>query len=364
MSRWDDYVIAYGEESDPATSLWGPAAAASGGRTAYVLGVGFDPRGLVGLQQFLAMGLERAPLVVRLELPPPTEASHAIARTLATDNLNSFNQLTGSIEVQTIPYPDVHERANAGPLIARALTGAGFMTEIAHVVVDISSLPSTLYFPLIAAVLQVHDEKGSPREVQIVACENPEVDAAILEQGVTEGVAVGGFRNYLDLEARPSGTMIWAPVIGEHCSPALRAIHTFLNPNDTTPILPFPARHPRRADRLVLEHQRELFDEFLVNPANMIYADERNPFDLYRTLSKFQDDCRTALEPLKPTTVALSTHSSKLLSLGVLLAACEHHLPIVAAPASDYAISDDADFAELGRHNKVSCMWLAGEPYQ
>jgi hypothetical protein len=163
--------------------------------------------------------------------------------------------------------------------------------------------------------------------------------------------------------SEPEGTTIWAPVLGENSRPALRAIHEFLSPDDTCPVLPFPALHPRRADALLLEYQRELFDEFQVGEGNLIYADEHNPFDLYRTLSRLQADYAKALRPLEPTTLALSTHSSKLLSLGVLLAAYEHQLPIVAATATDYAISDGVDFAELGVQNKLSCLWLSGEPY-
>ena len=112
---------------------------------------------------------------------------------------------------------------------------------------------------------------------------------------------------------------------------------------------------------LMLETQIQLFDTFLVTPGNIIYADERNPFDLYRTLSLLQGKYRMALRALDPTTIALSTHSSKLLSLGALLAAYEHGLPIVAAPALDYEL-EEADPSVYG-DNRVACAWLAGLPY-
>jgi hypothetical protein len=367
--RWDDHVIAYGEENDPAEALWLAAAQACGGRTLYLLGVGFDPRCLVGLQKFLGLELPKPPVIVRLGLPPPSQASHPLARTLAADNRRAFEELVESMEVRLLEYPTVHERANAGPHMARALTASKTAAGVDHIIIDISSLPSTLYFPVIAATLRAHDAsvQGSAafaEEVQVVACENPEIDASIVELGVSDASIVGGFRGQLDLDSQPVGTTIWAPVIGEHSSTQLRVIHSFLSPDDTCPVLPFPARHPRRTDRLLLENQRELFDEFQVTPGNIIYADERNPFDLYRTLSKLQHDYRSALAPLQPTTVALSAHSSKLLSLGVLLAAYEHELPIVAAPATDYLIRDGVDFADLGRENKVGCIWLTGDPYR
>jgi hypothetical protein len=217
---------------------------------------------------------------------------------------------------------------------------------------------------MIAASLTAADRRlaGFPTEIQVLACENPETDAAIEKLGVGEAAIVGGFRGSLEHESDPTGTVIWAPVLGERAGPALQAIHNLLAPGDVCPVLPFPARSPRRGDELVLEHQVVLFDEFRVNPGSIMYADERNPFDVYRTLSGLQADFHHALAELQPSTVVLSTHTSKLLSLGVLLAAFEHHLPIVAAPAIDYELAD-IDLTAIGAWNVLTCVWLGGSPY-
>jgi hypothetical protein len=364
--RWADYVIAFGGPDDDPEPLWAAAAAARlEKRSMYVLGVGFDPRSLVGLQRFLALDHPNDPVVGLVELPPPSAGSGLSARALATDNKNAFADLVRGVEVRTIEHKEVHSRSNAGPRVARALTDATFVADIGHLIIDISALPAGLYFPMIAATLTSVDRNVTdfPEQVQVVACENPDVDAAILKLGVHEAAVVGGFRGALEHESNPTGTVIWAPVIGEHAGPALQAIHDFLGPGDVCPILPFPARNPRRADNLMLEHQVLLLDAFRVTPGNLIYADERNPFDLYRTLSRLQEDFRQALAVLAPTTLALSAHSSKLLSLGTLLAAYEHTLPIVAAPAIDYEISD-VDLVALALGNQLTCTWLTGVPYQ
>lgn len=367
-ARWDEYVISFGDGSVQPEDLWTAAVGKSGAekRSMYVLGVGFDPRCLVGLQRYLATCTASDPPIVGvIELPPPSSSSDPAARAFAEDNRAAFDQLVQGIEVRSISYPQVHSRINAGPLVARALTAPSFVSNIGHIAIDISSLPSSLYFSAIAAVLTsvdrgVHD---FPRDVQVVACENPDIDTAIIELGVSEASVVGGFRGTLELASEATGTIIWAPVIGELARPALTAIHSFLDPGDVCPVLPFPARHPRRADNLMLEHQVELLDAFRVTPGNLIYADERNPFDLYRTLSRLQNEYRHALQPLAPTTVALSTHSSKLLSLGALLAAYEHELPIVAAPATDYQLAD-VNFTSLATGNRLTCAWLTGDPYE
>lgn len=364
--RWDDYVMASDVESPEPEEIWRAASDTGHGLASiYVLGVGFDPRSLVGLQRFLALDHAIPPIVGLVELPPPSPSSGLSARALARDNRDAFEQVVDGYEVRRIQHEEVHARTNAGPRVARSLTTGDFVKGAGHLLVDVSSLPANLYFPMIAASLRADDRglSGFPSEIQVVACENPEVDAAIEKLGVSEAAVVGGFRGSLEHESNPTGTVIWAPVVGERAAPALQAIHALLAPGDVCPVLPFPARNPRRGDDIVLEHQVVLFDEFQVNPGNVIYADERNPFDLYRALSRLQADFAHALAQLQPSTVVLSTHTSKLLSLGVLLAAYEHDLPIVAAPAVDYELVD-VDLDALSSSNSVTCVWLGGEPYR
>ena len=363
-ARWDDYVFAQDDGTDLPEDLWMGAQASSALATMYVLGVGFDPRALVGLQRFLAIDHRHPPVVGLVELPPPSPASGLSARAMAADNRAAFEQLLGETELRTIPHTNVHARSNAGPRVARALTTPAFVAGVGHLIIDMSSLPTNLSFPLVAAALRSIDRQvnGFPSELQIVTCENPDVDAAIEELGISDADIVGGFRGALERDSDPTGTVIWAPVIGERAGPALQAIHDLLQPGDVCPVLPFPARNPRRGDDLVLEHQVVLLDAFRVNPGNLIYADERNPFDLYRTLGRLHHGFQHALRLLQPTTLVLSTHTSKLLSIGVLLAAYEYALPLVAAPAIDYELAD-VDLTAFSLSNQLACAWITGTPY-
>jgi hypothetical protein len=365
-NRWDDYSLTFEGSHDSLEAAWEEAGTACGGkRSMLVLGVGFDPRALAALRLFLALKHKMTPLVGLIRLPPPSESGNRGSVAMAEDNQQAFDGLTSQVDVREIPHQDVLSPPSAGPRIARALTDPTFVEGVGHLIVDISSLPASLYFPTVTAVLRAVDEGRAefPAEVQVVACENPAIDARIRELGIGPASVLGGYRHVLDRESGPHGTTIWAPVVGEHSGPALRAIHEFLEPADVCPILPFPARDPRRADNLLLELQVELLDMFGVTPGNLIYADERNPFDLYRTLTRVHEKYVHALHVLGPTTVALSTHSSKLLSLGALLAAHEHALPVVAAPALDYEVETE-ELADLEVTNQVTCAWLTGVPYR
>lgn len=361
--RWSDYVIAFGGSGREPEELW-TAAAAISGASMYVLGVGFDPRALIGLRRFLDAMVDTRIVVGLIELPPPTQTSGTIATELAAAQQAQFESMVEDYEVRRITHEAVQARSNAGTRVARVLTGRDFLEDVSHLVIDISSLPASLYFPVVAGALSVIDrgEPGYPHELQVVACENAAVDGAIRKLGVSDAAVISGFPASIALDSEPNGSVIWAPVVGEQAGPAMEAIHALLGPDDVCPVLPFPAVDPRRPDDLVLEHQLLLMDTFMVTPSNVIYADERNPFDLYRTLSELQANYRLALKALEPTEVVVSTHSSKLLSVGALLAAIEHHLPLVAAPAIDYEVDrEKLEGSEV--HNQLTCAWLAGMPY-
>lgn len=352
-----------GDVEDAVEDLWRAAEVTSRSATLFLLGVGFDPRCLVALQQFLATEHRASPVIALVELPAREGTLEGLTRELAENNRAAFELLVRNYEVRRVPYPEVQNHVNAGPRVARHITDAAFLRECAHVVIDISSLPSTIYFPVIAAALRTAtDEPRRLRELQAVACENPAIDASIVDLGIRDASLVGGFRHDFDMAAGPQGTTIWAPVVGEQAGAALRAIHGFLDPAETCPVLPFPARNPRRADNLLLEHHVELIDSFQATRGNIVFADERNPFDLYRTLARMQHDYARALAQLAPVRVAVSCHSSKLLSMGALLAAWEFRLPVAAAPASDYDLATD-EFSALSQENTVACLWLAGAPY-
>ena len=367
--RWETYVADLEEPGPRALKNVTAAEESLPGSVLYLLSVGFDPRCLTGLEAFLAMDCVTSPRLVRIGLPPPSGGSNSATERIAHDNQTRFEELVSGLKVDRIDYPEVHSRTNSGPSLARKIVAPKMLGGVSTVVVDISSMPSSIYFSLIAALLRVTDKLESDSErfdgnVLLVTCENPGLDAAITDLGVHRADYVGGFRPRGRLDPESDGPIVWAPVIGEGCEAALNAVHTLLEPDEICPILPFPARHPRRSDALLLEHRTMLFDSFRVAESNIVFAHESNPFDLYRALSRLNQRYEQALKKLGQVTLAISAHSSKLLSLGALLAAYENGLPLADAVASDYELSKEADLAALTTANRLSCIWLAGEPYR
>ena len=313
--RWEDYVLASG--AGEVSKIWS-AALELERRVTFVLGVGFDPRALVALKSLLTQIGNQVVQVVRLGLPSVEDDD--LTRELTQANDRCLRELVESrvVEVASIAYPEGVESRAAGLRMSRQIKSSGVIGEQDLVVVDVSGLPSSVYFPVIGGLLKASDDQRLQRDIQVVVCENPELDRIILDEGVASPGPISGFRQGLNPDDT-GVTRVWVPMLGEHQELYIRSIFDFLDPREVCPVLPFPARNPRRGDDLLIELRSLIFDIIEVEPRNFIYTDERNPFDLYRGLCRLSDRYTKALGPLGNVTVVTSVHGSKVLSVG---AAC------------------------------------------
>jgi hypothetical protein len=101
-----------------------------------------------------------------------------------------------------------------------------------------------------------------------------------------------------------------------------------------------------------------------VDVKNFIYATEWNPFDLFRTLGELNQRYRESLKPLGETTLTVSVHASKLLSIGVLLAAYEYGFGVMHTTPTGYFLRRGADIEALRTADRLSCAWVEGAPYR
>lgn len=360
MARWDDYVLVRDDEEVHAA--W--AQAAHRRPTLYVLGEGFDPRALLGLRRLIESGAAPELTVLSLALAPERWSTSSRAE-MAAENVAELQRLVTASGAQLVrvPFPDVHERRSVGRAHLRTMVEQEAFRSAGHVIVDISALPTGVYFALIGGLLESVDRGLFTGELQVLVAENVEIDGLIEGEGSATPAAIVGFRYEVDLDpAAERPTLVWAPVLGTGAEAQLEALFQSLVPDEICPVLPFPARNPRRPDALLLALRELLVDRFQVEPSNYIYADERNPFDLYRTLSRLQERYRVALKPLGCAVVVISIHSSKTLSLGALLAAHEHHLPVMNAEPEHYDFDRDGLSDELLGRSVLVCAWLAGTP--
>ena len=244
------------------------------------------------------------------------------------------------------------------------LANVAYLRYFTDVIVDITALPTSVSFPLLGTLIAIYDDlKRGEHPVfnlHCIICENPYIDESIVGEGGDVAEYIDPFRGRAGRASEPEPTTIWAPVLGQGQSAVLRKVEEMLRPVEVKPFLPSPSRNPRRADELVAEYHSLLFDTWGVDPRGIIYADESNPFDVYRQLGELAADYGRSLAPLGFANTVVSTHSSKVLSLGVLLAAFEHELAIAHVEPTQYSFARTSTELE---GSELFEIWLTGEAY-
>ncbi len=329
-----------------------------------VVGSGFDPRAAVVLERLTRATARR---IDGLMLELPEDATDLDVRPRAHANRDRIAELIaqtgGGLTIQGLR--EYNDPKSLGRLISRSFQSAGHLERYDEIVIDISALPRSIFFPLVRGVLERahlpagHDARWAGH-LHVAVCENPEADEGILEEGTSPMAPIGGFSGARGQET--PATTIWVPVLGEGAYARVHRLHEELEYDEVCPVLPLPSRDPRRGDKLVLEYRRLLFEEIEIEPRNIIYAAERNPFDLYRTLDRLYERYRQSLSPLGAVSMVLSSHSSKLLSVGVLLTAYQHNLEVQHVGPGSYGLTGDAE--ALRAHDEIFDLWLTGEPYE
>ncbi len=195
----------------------------------------------------------------------------------------------GEVRRHTIEFYAEGRRV-ASQRAADVFSSAAELISYTDIVVDVSGMPRGVFFPLIARMLYFIDRgrmatgKDVPNMFVLVA-EDPGLDTAISQEGVEElADFIATFRGAFDQESRADLPTVWIPLLGEGRSVQIPRIYDLVKPDEICPVLPSPARNPRRADNIVREYHDLLFSQLIVDPENLIFAAEQNPFEVYRTL--------------------------------------------------------------------------------
>lgn len=351
---WGDYVFA--RTTKESAALWRDACSEPG-TTLLICGAGFDPRSLDVPTEYVGQ-VGAVSQVLALEIP--MVGLHLDADRTAVTNKERLEALFGA-KLSLVRPPTATDPSSQATVLTRSLVADHGLLTFETVILDMSGLPSLVSFSILqlllsqAAVAPTEPDRFGGNLLVSVS-EDPSTDARIVAVGLQNAEEMTGFA---DLSSE-DGTRIWVPVLGRDAVNELQALRTHLEPDEICAVLPFPAQDARTGDDLLLAHRNVLIDEFDIEPRNVFYAAESNPFDLYRQLLRLAERYRAALQPLGRTSVIVSEHTSKLLSLGVLLAAHEGELTVAHVRPSGYQL-DAASSAK--RNPTIFTAWLTGAPY-
>lgn len=369
--RWRDYFLRDGDGFD---EFWKAFLAERKRNLLFVLGHGFDARMCDGIERVLSLGGEGTRDVALIAFDEGAESPSQIYVAQRTANGERLEQLVrgrGAIEHRDIKMFSDDNRSIGARSIAQEFASSADFRSYTDVVVDISALPRSLYMPLLAKLLALLDgeaKDGEMRNLHVIVSHSPAIDVAIVEEGLAESASYlfGFAAAALESESTSGQPKIWIPVLGKRQPAQLERINQFIMPDEICPLLPSPARDPREGDSIMIEYRELLFDQLRVEPRNIIYAAESNPFEVYRQLMRSILHYDRALKPLGGCKVALSAMSSKLASMGVLLAAYELGrrdpkvtVGVAHVESQGYRVESNG----AAPSTTLFTMWLSGECY-
>jgi hypothetical protein len=334
-----------------------------------IMGLGWDPRMTAlatAFKDFGGQGLRSVHVIAYR--PSPSFISpqkHMIEK-----NLGLFQQIVEgwatkeTVEIITRKENDLYV---GDELIAEYYSRCD-LAQFTDIIVDVSSLPKSLYFTLLLVLVKRASDQSKAMNVHAVACQDVELDSGIVESA--EDVRLlKGFRGRVTRLSQSDMPKIWAVVLGKNYSMSLRKLHDSVGPRDIYPILPFPARNPRGDDDILIEYEGIFVNEWNLNPMNFIYAVEDEPLDVYRSIVRLYQWQKDALEPLGDISMVVSALSSKLSSIGAFMAAFEGNMAVAHAIGRHNPPSYlNLDFWNNGKmrsfQDSLHSVWLTGEPYE
>jgi hypothetical protein len=369
--RWEDYFL---RSSDEFSKFWEEYLGNKERNVLFVVGMGFDPRMCAASEVILnrgGKGKRDCYLIVFDEGPDSPSRRYSEEIVTNRSKLTQIFNGKGDIIEKPVKIFSDDGRRIGSKSAANVFSSEDNLEKYTDIVVDISAIPLGLYFPIIKKLLHLYDSSKTHinnLNIHVVVAENPALDAAIQAEGVDDKANyIHGFGGRIDLVSTAQVPRIWMPILGERMEGQMTKIHTLISPvKDIFPVLPFPATNPRKGDDLILEYRQLLFDTLSVEPSNIVYAAEHNPFEAYRKIAKTAIQYEGALEPLGGCKIILSALSSKLLSIGALLAAYDldqkkFSIGVAHVEAQGYIMMEREMKFDVG--GKLFSLWLAGECY-
>lgn len=328
-------------------------------RCLLVAGAGFDPRARTIASKLSAtLGDRISALLFREERGEP--AQNLVAA--ADDNEAAMCALIERTTVQQIQIFAQDGAPVAGARIGEALRSFTLPDGLSDIVLDMSALSIGVGFPVARYLLEDCERRGGIN-LHLMIVSNPELDARIVGEPDNRVINVRGYSGQASDVGADRPAKIWAPQLAHRKREALGTIRAAAG--DTVykicPILPFPARNPRRADELISEYEEQL-RAWEVDARDLIYVSERNPLDSYRTLSMLKARYDQTVRGVFTPQLILSPIGSKVMAAGAMMAAIEHELPVQYVETLRYDF-DSNETQQAGCGDMVVHVWLQGPIY-
>lgn len=325
-------------------------------RILMIAGAGFDPRACLAAQEMVNAGADLNLVLIKEERPSPSDQLASAAQA----NLDAFREAVPQLSVI-----EIRVFGDDGALIGGRRTAIKIqelsLDTFDDLVVDISALSIGTSFPMIRLLVDRIVNSEVRTNLHITVAHNPVVDSAIRPIAGDRPGWVHGFSGDQGIDRDDQPAKLWMPQLAFRGNQELGRIHEFVGPDDTCPIVPFPASDPRLPDKLAMEFRDELLEAWEVDTRNLVYADEGDPLDVYRTILRIDDLRRPVFESNGGSTIIVSPTGSKLMALGSMMACIERDLPVAYLEAEAYEMDEDVTLPDA--NPMLVHLWLEGEAY-
>jgi hypothetical protein len=351
-ARWDRCVSLRGlDVVEFAANFLG----AVGRNVILIGGAGFDPRS-TQITELLSRRVNGiSALFIREERPG---AQHASLRDRADANAQKMKDLVNECKVESISIFANDGAVIGGREVAKLMSSQAW-PAVTDVVIDLSALSKGIVFPLVRWLLESFDQRHLATNIHLMVYEDAGMDQSIVEVGCDRPSMMAGFEGEWGLDTSRDAARLWLPQLIKGQHPILDRLHRFVAPNDVCPILPFPAENPRLPDELIDEYRNELISTWSVEPRDIVYAHERDPLDLYRTILRIDAARKRVFREVGGSMTVLSPLGSKVLALGALMAALDRNFPVAYVESIDYDVRPET-IEEMEPQGEIVHVWLRG----
>ncbi len=366
--RWSPYVLLKGRND---INVFWEKHFNSDSKILFIIGKGFDIRMNLGIKELSSINSTFDIHCLLIEFDEGKNSPSDKYKHYVDDNTRQLKEMVPIIatkKIKLLKDSDRKTRRVGDREAANIINNYSDIEDFTDIIIDISALPRSVFFSIIGKILSLLDnysfnDSKITKNLYILTAENAKLDSNIIEEGIDEDLNYTyGFTGELELSI--NNPIVWFPMLGEGKNLQLSKAYTRINPNEICPVLPFPAKDPRRSDKLIIEYNRLIFDEFRVESQNIMYAYEQNPFEVYRSLTLAINNYKQSLFKLGGCRAAISVFSSKLLSIGALLTSYElKGVGILNVDSHGYSIINEDIIEELNQDTELFLSWIYGSPY-
>ena len=324
-----------------------------------VAAAGFDPRSqrIAGMLADV-LGERLQGLFIREDREAP--ATELMAK--ADENEATLLQIVPASKILHVEVFSDDGAAVGGTRIVSLLDKNPIHNSVTDVVLDMSALSIGIGFPA-AYFLLSDSEATAGRSFHLMIASNPELDDLITSEPSDRSMAVRGFAGAGQNYGEKEPAAIWIPHLAHGRTSTLAKIGLSIGDfYKICPVVPFPARDPRRADNLLAEYESEIVNDWEVDPRDIVYVSERNPLDCYRTLSTIKERFVRAVDGTYEPRVILSPMGSKVMAAGALMAAIEHEMTVQYIETERYLFNNSEPYGSASQDMLVHVL-LSGPAY-